>query len=300
MNRYRRLFTALRRFRVIYVAAAQLHLHSAERKFLRFSEQLSFPDRCRPRGILGDYFWLRYLLDTSQWALLDTAGLNRLGDLTRRFRSSPIDQRFEDWKEELAAAQGSGPLDAGFETVRLPYHYDIFGTTGTPTKPSNQEHRIAGGAPPKASATDFRAEAKPLRFQQLNARRQAGRAVKGMQAGRERPRFLGGYSAQKPLSAARAAPRVAPVQPASEVSLCLVRSTRLLASPTTTQVSDRRTRRTHRAHCATYTWYAPACARRIHSADALHRHARPYPNFKRETRTCPSLSDNPSSPGRSR
>ncbi len=199
--------------------------------------------------------------------------------MTRRFRRSPIDQRFEDWKEELAAAQGSGAVDAGFETVRLPYHYDIFGTTGTPTKPSNQEHRIAGGAPPNAAATDFRVEAKPLRFQQLNARRQAGRAVKGVQAGRERPRFLGGCSAQKPLPAAIAAPRVAPAQPASEVSLCLVRSTRLLASPTTTQVSDRRT---HSAHCATYTWYAPACARRIHSADALHTHARLYPNFKRE------------------
>jgi len=213
LNRYRRLSTALRRFRLIYVAAEQLHLRSAERKFLRFSEELSFPERCRPGGILGDYFWLRYLLDTSQWALLDTAGLNRLGDLTRRFRSSPIDQRFEDWKEELAAAQGSGPVDAGFETVRLPYHYDIFGTTGTPNKPLNQEHRIAGGAPPRASATAFTAEAKPLRFQQLNARRQAGRAVEGVQAGRERPRFLGGCSAQKPLSAARTAPRIAPVQP---------------------------------------------------------------------------------------
>jgi hypothetical protein len=214
LNRYRRLFTALRRFRLIYVAAEQLHLRSAERKFLHFCEELSFPERCRLGGILGDYFWLRYLLDTSQWALLDTAGLNRLGDLTRRFRSSPMDQRFEDWKEELAAAQGSGPVGADFETVRLPYHYDIFGTTGTATKPSNQEHRIAGGAPAEPSAPDSTMEAKPLRFQQLNPRRQAGRAVKGVQAGRERPRFLGGCSAQKPLSAAGTAPRVAPVQPA--------------------------------------------------------------------------------------
>jgi hypothetical protein len=202
LNRYRRLFTALRRFRVIYVAAEQLHLRSAERKFLRFSEELSFPERCRPGGILGDYFWLRYLLDTSQWALLDTAGLNRLGDLTRRFRSSPIDQRFEDWKEELAAAQGSGPVDAGFETVRLPYHYDIFGTTGTPTKPSNQEHRIAGGAPAEASATDSTVEAKPLRFQQLNARRQAGWAVRAYRLGGSDPGFW-----------AAAPPRNLPPQP---------------------------------------------------------------------------------------
>jgi hypothetical protein len=182
LNRYRRLFTALRRFRLVYVAAEQLHLRLAERKFLRFSEELSFPERCRPGGILGDYFWLRYLLDTSQWSLLDTAGLNRLGNLTRRFRSSPIDQRFEDWKEELAAAQGSGPVDADFETVRLPYHYDIFGTTGIPTRPSNQEHRIAGSAPADASATASTVEAKPLRFQQLNARRRAGGAGESMQA----------------------------------------------------------------------------------------------------------------------
>jgi hypothetical protein len=272
-------------------------LRSAERKFLHFSEELSFPDR-RPGGILGDYFWLRYLLDTSQWALLDTAGLNRLGDLTRRFRSSPIDQRFEDWKEELAAAQGSGPVDAGFETVRLPYHYDIFGTAGKPTKPSNQEHRIAGGAPAEAPAPDSTVEAKPLRFQELNARRQAGRAVKGEQAGRERPRFLGGCSAQKPFSAAIAAPRVAPAQLRckSEISVASLQQNHFLRNG---RAMCDRGRGARTAHTLPHT----RCMRR-QVLTAFGRGACMRTSLfhisEKETRPCPSLTDNPNSPRRSR
>jgi hypothetical protein len=170
LGRYRRLLLALRRFRIVYVAADWMNLRSAERKFGRLVEELSSPERCRPKGILGEYFRLKYLVETSQWRLLNVAALDRFRALTKRFQNPDIDSRFQDWQEVIEASQDTPPVEASFEIVRLPHNYTIFGTTRELAKQENSEHLIASGVPPKESGKNGTPAAKPLRSQEMNDR----------------------------------------------------------------------------------------------------------------------------------
>lgn len=147
LQRYRRLFIALRRFRLIYVAAQLIHVRSAQQRFDRFGKQLSSPAQRRPKGILGDYFWLRYLFETEQYALLDKADLDRLRVLNDRFDNVGTTERFRLWKGEMAAAEASAPIYTTFETVVLRYDYDIFASKTTGEQARTGEHLIAAGVP---------------------------------------------------------------------------------------------------------------------------------------------------------
>ena len=96
LNRYRRLFVALRRFRLVYVAAEYRPFRSAERAFDRFAESLTRPESRLPRGAMGDYFVLRRLFETRQYDQLDKAKLDRLRDLSARLGHPKTEAAFRN------------------------------------------------------------------------------------------------------------------------------------------------------------------------------------------------------------
>ena len=128
LKRYRRLLVALRRFRLVYVAAEHKPFRRAEHAFERFSKSLTDPQTHAPSGVMGEYFHVRRLLETRQYRELDKAKLDRLRDLSQRFRHPTAESRFRHWAEEVAAHERFGPVDARFESYRLHHNYDIFGT----------------------------------------------------------------------------------------------------------------------------------------------------------------------------
>ena len=132
LNRYRRLFVALRRFRLVYVAAEYRHFRSAQRAFDRFAESLAKPESRLPRDAMGDYFVLRRLFETRQYHKLDKAKLDRLRDLSARFGHPKTEAAFQDWSREIMGNERSRPVDAAFEFHLLPHRYDIFSTQKEP------------------------------------------------------------------------------------------------------------------------------------------------------------------------
>ncbi|MBI1355775.1 MAG: hypothetical protein GC160_15655 [Acidobacteria bacterium] len=132
LNRYRRLLVALRRFRLVYVAAEYRHFRSAQRAFDRFAESLTRPESRLPRGAMGDYFVLRRLFETRQYDKLDKAKLDRLRDLSARFGRPKTEAAFQEWTSEITANERSRPVDAAFEFHLLPHRYDIFSTQKEP------------------------------------------------------------------------------------------------------------------------------------------------------------------------
>jgi len=136
LNRYRWLFVALRRFRLVYVAAEYRHFRSAQRAFDRFAKSLTRPESRLPRGAMGDYFVLRRLFETRQYDKLDKAKLDRLRDLSARFVHPKTEAAFQEWTSELMASEQSRPVDAAFEFHLLPHRYDIFSTQKEPGSPA--------------------------------------------------------------------------------------------------------------------------------------------------------------------
>lgn len=128
LKRYRRLFVALRRFKLVYVAAEHKPFRRAGQAFERFANSLRAPKTHAPGGEMAEYFHLRRLLETRQYRQLDKAKLDRLRDLSQRFRHPTAELRFQLWTEEVAAHERFGPVDARFEPYRLHHNYDIFGT----------------------------------------------------------------------------------------------------------------------------------------------------------------------------
>lgn len=128
LNRYGALCTALGRFRLVYVAADHRPFRRAERAFDRFVEALKNPETAIPGGRMGEYFRLRRLLETRQYGQLSKAKLDRLRDLSRRFRHPVAELRFQNWSKAVAGVGAGVHVDARFEAYRLPQRYDIFGT----------------------------------------------------------------------------------------------------------------------------------------------------------------------------
>ena len=136
LNRYRRLFVALRQFCLVYVAAEYRHFRSAQRAFDRFTESLTRPESRLPRGAMGDYFKLRRLFGTRQYDKLDKAKLDRLRDLSTRFGHPKTEAAFQEWTREITANERSRPVDAAFDFHLLPHRYDIFSTQKEPGSPA--------------------------------------------------------------------------------------------------------------------------------------------------------------------
>jgi hypothetical protein len=199
----------------------------------------------------------------------------------------------------MEMASEATPVDASFEIVRLPFNYDIFGTTRAAAQPSNAEHLIAGGVPPKPSGKSEMPNAKPLRSREINTGRAQTGWVEGMQAGRERPRPLRGSSAQRPLCAAEPTSRVAPDQPASETTRSFVRLRRMGSLGDDYCMSGTCSRSTPRARIAVCTRHTRPFAHRIRGVDVVpYTHTTQFQ--RKETQPCPSFTDNRNVQRRSR
>ncbi len=126
LNRYRPLFASLRRFRLTYVAAEHRPFRRALSVFEHFETSLDHPEDRLPSGLLGDYFRLRYHLESRQYHLLDKAKLDRLRTLADRFQDSSDEKKFREWADEMAMSRRPEPIEADFELHRLYHRYDIF------------------------------------------------------------------------------------------------------------------------------------------------------------------------------
>jgi len=127
LKRYRALFAALGRFRLVYVAAEHKPFRRAERAFDRFGEALEDPEAATPGGQTGEYFRLCRLFETRQYGQLNKAKLDRLRDLSQRFQGSAAESRFQQWVKAVESKARLGRVDAHFEAYRLPHSYEIFG-----------------------------------------------------------------------------------------------------------------------------------------------------------------------------
>jgi hypothetical protein len=135
LRQYSRLFAALKRFRVIFVATSSSRFRQAEQEYRRFVDhphQLKIPSKHR----LLAYFHLEHLYRSRRFEELDTRKLEELRQLRKEFRGEKYEQVFEQWKargdrfaEDLSATGGHLSVDqALFETFRLEWNYDILGT----------------------------------------------------------------------------------------------------------------------------------------------------------------------------
>ena len=154
LKRYSRLFAALQRFSLSYVAAAPTHFSSVERTFSRFAERLENPHGPRLDPALAEYFQLRRLLEQRRYEALSTTDLNRLGALRQQFDTQRIERRYAAWiKRGAPAPRKPNPIEAAFETVLLPHNYDIFASdsrvSGSPAGQPRGETFFPTGFHPK-------------------------------------------------------------------------------------------------------------------------------------------------------
>ena len=115
---------------VVYIAAEYRSIQRGRASFDRAFDRLADPDSLLPVSEQGQYFRLRRLLETKQYSRLDKAKLDRLRDLSRRYRTTRTDERFQQWATERDLLRRRGPLKASFEIYWLQRPYDIFSTAG--------------------------------------------------------------------------------------------------------------------------------------------------------------------------
>ncbi len=68
-------------------------LESALGVFERFETSLDYPESRLPSGLLGEYFLLRFHLESRQYHLLDKAKLDRLRTLADRFQHPSAEKK---------------------------------------------------------------------------------------------------------------------------------------------------------------------------------------------------------------
>lgn len=127
LHRYRRLFVALRRFDLVYIAAEHRPFRRAWLAFDRFVDSLARPESMALPGEVGEYFRLRRLLETRQYRFLDKAKLDQLRELSAQFRRPKVESRYREWTEEMRVADERGPVTARFKPYFLQRSYAIFG-----------------------------------------------------------------------------------------------------------------------------------------------------------------------------
>jgi len=119
LNRYRLLFVSLRRSRLTDVAAEHRPCRRALGVFERFETSLHHPEDLLPSGLLGEYFRLRFYLESRQHHLSDKAKPGR-------FRHPSAEKSFREWTDQMARSRSSEPVEADFKLHRLYHCYDIF------------------------------------------------------------------------------------------------------------------------------------------------------------------------------
>jgi len=134
LGQHSRLFAALKRFRVIFVATGTGRFRQAEQEY-----RCLFDHPCRlkidSKHRLLAYFHLEHLFRSRRFEELDTRKLEELRQLRKEFLGAKYEQLFELWKtrgdrfdEDPAVACGHPSIDqALFETFRLEWNYDILG-----------------------------------------------------------------------------------------------------------------------------------------------------------------------------
>jgi hypothetical protein len=136
---YGPLLRSLAEFRLIYVAASQVHFTEARRLFNRFAGQ--GPDTNGTTGgapleRLLDYFETRHLYETKQFASFDRAKLIRLREARQEFSGRQNETLYEQWRTggRQAMSQILMPkLSLGvricgrFSTYLLEHDYGLFG-----------------------------------------------------------------------------------------------------------------------------------------------------------------------------
>jgi len=131
---YSRLFAALKRFRVIFVATSNTRFRQAEQEYLRIFDH---PRRLKidSKHRLLAYFHLEHLFRSRRFEELDTRKLEELRQLRKEFLGDKYERLFELWKargdrfdEDPAVTSGHPSVDqALFETFKLEWNYDILG-----------------------------------------------------------------------------------------------------------------------------------------------------------------------------
>lgn len=138
LNQYGRLFAALTRYDVHYVAATDHLFSHAARAFEKFTRDVL---RAEPLGgsqvpRMLAHFELRRLYETQQWNAFDRAKLIRLRDERHEFSGERWEMLYALWRNGGAPAlenflernathrTGSG---GSFQTCRLDQNYDLFG-----------------------------------------------------------------------------------------------------------------------------------------------------------------------------
>jgi hypothetical protein len=135
LRQHARLFAALKRFRVIFVATSSSRFRQAEQEYGRFFDhphQLKIHSKHR----LLAYFHLEHLYRSRRFEELNTRKLEELQCLRKESRGEKCEQFFDQWKargdrfaEDLSAAGGRLSVNqALFETFRLEWNYELLGT----------------------------------------------------------------------------------------------------------------------------------------------------------------------------
>lgn len=137
---YRRLFQALPRFQLFYVAASETHFAGARAMFERFTEREIVGGSSRPVAAkveeLLAYFNLRRRFEDRDFRALGRLELIRLRDAREAFSNAEIEALYAIWntsgdsglREHLAEKQqGSTTVRGAFATVLLTHDYGLFG-----------------------------------------------------------------------------------------------------------------------------------------------------------------------------
>jgi len=139
LAQYRSLLCSLQGFRLVYVAASDVHFKDAERRFHGFLQRSSGsnPDiGSSPDGRLRNYFETRHLYESGQLASFDRAKLLRLRQEREEFSNDMYEAQYSLWQsgagsatlESLVPQPTTPPSIPGiFSTFLLEHNYELFG-----------------------------------------------------------------------------------------------------------------------------------------------------------------------------
>jgi hypothetical protein len=144
LQQYGRLFAALRRFHVVYVADIAIRFEAAEAAFGRFIAGRMQAESMAPgdplvRRMLA-HFEARNHYEAQQWSTFDRDKLIRLRNERREFSGDPHEALYRLWKSGgamavdtvLAATRGPTiPSEGSFSIYRVEHPYDFFGALRT-------------------------------------------------------------------------------------------------------------------------------------------------------------------------
>jgi len=141
LNRYRRLFTRLREFTVVYVAGTDRLFEKAGLLFERVSRGLGVGtpaiNLVQNSTKILEYFEARHLFDTKQFASLDRQKLSRLRAGREAFSGPEMEALYGRWKQGSPAIFTDDSnvnndhlheICGRFSTYLLKHSYDLFGS----------------------------------------------------------------------------------------------------------------------------------------------------------------------------